>query len=294
MKLTKEQCEYYILIKRMNELMCVDEENRDTYQINEIKTILWERIKKFAKAEMFRMINNIEVDLGDLADIEQELAMVFFEKLPEYDPLKSTPTTYYVRHFRHVISTYIRKYKSKLTQYDANNARKVRYYINEYEKRGISWTIEMIAEKSGLSPKVVKSTIYYSSNARTANVEEAYQLESSLPTPEKSFEEKENDRILAERLLENTTEEELQLIILRTNDNGHKEMLYEKIAEKTGKSVREVKSILNRAICKLNQDKILRNQFGHENRYHCIERLKIQEPTTDLMQEQMEEHFGSL
>ena len=115
-----------------------------------------------------------------------------------------------------------------------------------------------------------------------------------MPTPEKSFEEKENDRILAERLLENTTEEELQLIILRTNDNGHKEMSYEKIAEKTGKSVREVKSILNRAICKLNQDKILRNQFGHENRYHCIERLKIQEPTTDLMQEQMEEHFGSL
>lgn len=38
MKLTKEQCEFYILIKRMNELMCVDEADRDFYQINEIKT----------------------------------------------------------------------------------------------------------------------------------------------------------------------------------------------------------------------------------------------------------------
>ena len=274
--------------------MCVDEADRDFYQINEIKTILWERIKKFAKAEMFRMVNGIEMDLGDLADIEQELAMVFFEKLPEYDPLKATPTTYYVRHFRHVISTYIRKYKSKLTQYDSNNARRVNYYINEYEKRGISWTYDMIAEKSGLSPKVVKSTIYYSKNARTANIEEAYQLESSLPTPERSFEEKENDRILAERLLENTTEEELQLIILRTNDSGHKEMSYEKIAARTGKSIREVKSVLNRAICKLNQDKILRNQFGHENRYHCIERLQIQDRTSDLMEEQMEDYFHSL
>ena len=71
-------------------------------------------------------------------------------------------------------------------------------------------------------------------------------------------------------------------------------MSYEKIAARTGKSIREVKSVLNRAICKLNQDKILRNQFGHENRYHCIERLQIQERTSDLMEEQMEDYFHSL
>ena len=223
----------------------------------------------------------------DYSDLEQELALTFFENLPKYNPLISTPTTYFVRHFRHVISLHIRNHGMNLTQYDANNARKVNKCIHELETQGVKWTYDMLSQRTGLSVKVIKSTMYYASNAVNANVEEAYDLEATIPTPEQALEEKESITVLYERIKANITQEELQLLMMRINPEERKEMPYEKIAMLTGIPIRQVKSSLNRIICKLSQDKTLRNQFGNYNQYRHVSQVKMSDDATKIMEKQM-------
>ena len=80
-----------------------------------------------------------------------------------------------------------------MTQYDSNNARKISNAIAEYNQRGISYTLDMLSTKTGLTQKVIKATIQYSANAKLANVEEAYSLHAKELTPEEMIEKKERD-----------------------------------------------------------------------------------------------------
>ena len=289
MKLTKEQCDFYLLMKGLNEA----KKNSDLKKINDFQTIMWSKIKNFARSEMYRMLKNSKMSPEDYSDLEQELALTFFENLPNYNPLISTPTTYFVRHFRHVISLHIRNHGMNLTQYDANNSRKVNKCIHDLEAQGIKWTYDMLSQRTGLSVKVIKSTMYYASNAVNANVEEAYSIEANIPTPEQAFEEKESMTVLYERIKANITQDEFQLLIMRINPEERKEMPYEKMANLTGMPIRQVKSSLNKIICKLSQDKALRSQFGNYNQYRNVSQLKMANNAASIMEEQMIEFLKS-
>ncbi len=224
MNLTKEQQIFYVAMKKMKELQKNPEEN--LMEIQRIQLFLWEKIKLFAKKEMFRMVGEY-TSADERMDIEQDMVMIFLEKLPYYNPLRTTPTTYFVRYFREKISCYLRNNKVHMTQYDSNNARKISNAIAEYNQRGISYTLDMLSTKTGVTQKVIKATIQYSANAKLANVEEAYSLHAKELTPEEMIEKKERDEALYNAIRRNTNQEELKLLSLRINASGKKERDYE-------------------------------------------------------------------
>lgn len=288
--LTKEQIKFYIALRKIHDL----EENwcdKSDAEIKEIKAILWKGIYRFVKSEVNRMMGAF-TSLEEQNDVMQDCALKFLQKLPDYNPLKATPTTYFVRYFKEVIVGYIRKNHTHLSQYDATNSRKIKVAIAEYEQNGVNWGIDMIATKTGLSQKVVKSTLFYASNARMATIEEAESMASNIPTPEDAFRKKEDTYVLYDRILSRTSERELELLMMRFNIDGEKKMPYDKMSEITNLPIRKIKSIINQAICKLNQDDILREQFGERNKYNQSSRLHMQDTASSIMMDQFTDFFS--
>lgn len=290
-QLTKEQRNFYLALKKIHALEA--QEEPDIPQIKRLKLFLWDQIKYFAKDEMNRMIGRFTT-YEERLDVEQDMAVIFFEKLPYYDPLRSTPTTYFVRYFREKISKFIRTHKVHMTQYDTTNARTINAAIAEYSNRGISFTLDMLSTKTGLSQRVIKSTIQHSANAKRANIDDEEKfLHADIPTPEDAYIKSENEHALADAISRNTTELERKLLFMRVNADGRKEMPFDQIAEITGLSIRDVKAIINNAICKLNQDTALQKQFGNHNQYKFeVEPIAIQDAAADIMQQQMEEFIS--
>lgn len=239
----------------------------DKYEINGIKTELWRLIMNFAYTEMMKITRKYIRASDANQDIMQKMACIFFERLPYYDPLRSTPTTYFVRYFRQAISEYLHTDSQHVTQYDANNIRKVRAAINYYETYNIKWTEEMISLMTGLSKKVVKSTIQIANNSIRASVDEmALTLKSKIPTPEEKIIEEETRHTLEEAINRNLTEKQKELLLLRINPLGNKEISYENVAQSVGMSTREVKRELNRILCILNDDISFRRQYVKKNK----------------------------
>ena len=283
--LTKEQQIFFMGMKKIKALQENPEAN--LMEIQQIQLFLWDKIKLFAKKEMIRMVGNCTTP-DERLDIEQDMVMIFLEKLPYYNPIRTTPTTYFVRYFREKISCYLRNNKIHMTQYDSNNARKISTAIAEYNQRGIHYTLDMLSTKTGLTQKVIKSTIQFSANAKLANVEEAYSLCSKELTPEELIEKREREEALYNAIRRNTNEEELRLLSLRINEHGRKEMPFDKIAECTGLPIREVKATINRVICRLNQDSELRKQYRNHNPYSSVVKpISIQDSACDIMQQQL-------
>lgn len=74
---------------------------------DEVKQLLFENIVRFGMGEANRRIAKYRIDKDARADIQQALALMFFDKLPQYDPRVSTPSTFFVRYFNQVISEYL-------------------------------------------------------------------------------------------------------------------------------------------------------------------------------------------
>ena len=202
---TKEQILFCAWLNSMKKLEMIPAEERtfkQNQEISDLKMKMWQTIVKYARSKLHQMMSSYPHDATDDSDIEQSMCVIFLEQLHNYDPLKTTPTTFFTPYFKQVISQHIRDYKQQLTQHDASNARKINRVINEYEKRGIHWTIEMIATQTNLSYKVVKSTIYYAHNAQKANLEDAGYIQSKIPTPEEVIEVQEANNILYDAIVQ--------------------------------------------------------------------------------------------
>lgn len=286
-----EQIQYYFWLNEMKRIEGIPPESRtyeQTEELGNLKTKMWKGIVRYARGVMHQMMSGYTGSRTDYSDIEQGMAMIFFKNLHNYNPLKATPSTFFTPYFKQVISEYIRGYKKNLTQHDAANARKVNQVIHEYEKQNIRWTIDMVASKTKLSAKVVRNTLYYSRNSKTANIDDVEYLQSKIPTPEEALELKEMQNILSDAITRVATEEEAELLFRRINPDGQKEKPYDQIAKETGKSIKKVKNMINSLTCRLNQDDALRKRFGNQNRYNDFAPLKLQDESAKLEEEQLE------
>lgn len=141
---------------------------------NYTKEQLFGSIVKFGMKTASGMLSKYRLDSDAYMDVQQAQAVIFFEKLPDYDPLKSTPTTYFVRYFKQVISEYLRENTLHLSQYDANNVAKVKRAITYYESHGIMWDEAMLSNRTGLSAKVLRNNTLYI--YKTADVKTGLQI----------------------------------------------------------------------------------------------------------------------
>lgn len=177
---SREQEEFYYLKRELNKVLEEMEElkkRKDEPGVKEkldeleeyrqrLCLSMWVRIKKYAKSEITRMSRDYGATFEQMNDMEQSLCAIFFEKLPQYDPLQSTPTTYFKRYFRQEISGYLRQYHAKMTQYDAANVRKLRKAIDHFKENEMDYNYEMLSQRTGLSILVVKRTLQIADNVK--------------------------------------------------------------------------------------------------------------------------------
>ena len=78
------------------------------------------------------------------------------------------------------------------------------------------------------------------------------------------------------------------------NPDGKKEKPYDLVAKQSGKSIKRVKSQLNQAVCKLNQDDTLRKRFGKINRYSDLRPLELQDNSSALLEQQLETFLSEI
>ncbi|MCI8710332.1 MAG: hypothetical protein HFG99_12580 [Dorea sp.] len=294
--LTKEQVVFYLRKKKLEtfkekrasgQALTYEEEQYE----DKIKADLFASVLKFGMKEAKQILVRYRVDSDAWKDIQQGLAEKFYEKLDSYDPLRSTPTTFYVRHFREVISTYLSKNTLHLSPYDIKNSRKVIAAIQHYESKGIQWTDDMVATRTGLSPKVVRSTLQYRYNTNYVAVdddESCTQIVSKIPNPEDMMLAQEREEVISRAVIEVLEPEEWDILKRRINLDGHKEKSFENIHLETGIPLKEVKSIYNRAIVKLGSSKDIQRLF---NKTH-IKRQKagnvvFQEDTSRILHNQI-------
>lgn len=127
-----------------------------------------------------------------------------------------------------------------------------------------------------------------------ANLEDAGYIQSKIPTPEEAIELQEANNILYDAIQRCTTPEEAELLARRINPDGKKEKPYDLVAKQSGKSIKRVKSQLNQAVCKLNQDDTLRKRFGKINRYSDLRPLELQDNSSALLEQQLETFLSEI
>ena len=69
-------------------------------------------------------------------------------------------------------------------------------------------------------------------------------------------------------------------------------MPYDKIAQETGMPIREVKQVINRAICRMNQDRNLSSAFGHGNPYQKVTPVFMQDNAAQIMEDQLSQFLS--
>ena len=239
----------------------------DELEEEKLKTDLFASVLKFGMREAKKTFMHYQVDSDAYLEIQQDFAEKFYEKLDSYDPLKSTPTTFYIRYFREAISNYLSKNTLHLSQYDVKNSRKIAEAIQFFDKQGIQWTENMIADHTGLTLKVVKSTLQYRQNANYANIddEEFTQLASGMQSPEECVISQEQRRILCQEICSTLTPDERNVLIRKINPDGRKEKSFETVRKETGLAMRETKILYNRAVSKLRCSHELCNFFNIES-----------------------------
>ncbi len=258
--MTKEQNIFITGLDKLDQFDKNRKERELTYaekaEENKIKEVLFESVQNYGINLVRKMTQKYKLPNDSFLDLYQDLAIIFYEKFRLYDPKQTTPCTYFVRYFKQVISSYLIKNIHRLTQYDANNLLKIRKEINYYESKGITWTEEMLSIRTGLSSKVVHSTLIYENASNYAQIEEAYELKSNIKTPEEAYIDKESRETLLNTLIKNSFEDELNLFLMRVNADGPKEMSYANIAKAMNMPVRDVKRKINCYIYKIKQDSV--------------------------------------
>ena len=270
-EMTYEQIQFYKKKKVLERLDAIKSEREWTYEEkqkrDDILLLLWKMVKKFAISEMRKMTQTYVLDNDGYADIEQSLSMVFYEKLPAYDPRISTPTTYFVRYFKQEINGYLLKNSLHLSQYDANNVKIVRRAINYYEAKGIKWTDEMIVNRTNLSAKVVKAALQHQKVMRYKNVDDDISISSKQPTPEQAYIENEQQEALMSLVTEDLTDRERMILEERVNFEGDKYTPYTQVARNLGITEKEVKTVLNNIIPnKARANQKLANMYPTKNK----------------------------
>lgn len=231
---------------------------KERYKKDKIMEGLFATVLKYGMSLANQRLPKYKTDSDAYPEIQQSLATIFFDKLEAYDPLKTKPTTYFAPYFNQEISRYINANSQHLTPYDAKNVSAVRRAKQYYESRGINWDLQMLVNRTGLSPKVVKNTLTIESNSQRALIdEETYELRANSPTPEDEYIKNEEMNVLQNALKQTLDYTEMEFFMYKVNLDSCKERTYNEVAEHYNMPVRDVKKKYSSIVTRLNNNKAL-------------------------------------
>ncbi len=303
---TFEQACFIIGLKALRSMSDETEELRERKK--EIRLFLWDKISNYASSEYIKFTEGRQMCNDSYADAYQSLFMIFLEKLDGYDATKNTPTTYFKCHFRAEICKYLRNDITHLTGNDQANIRKIKAAEAYFDSQNIDYTIEMLAQRTGLSVPVVQNAIIYAHNCNYTNVEDAFGVASKAKTPEQEFLQKEMVETVKESL-ECLSDKEKEYILTAffskeadkfvygTEDKEasvKEELPIKAVAELMGVTPAEATLLRTTALRKLNGLKELQSWNHHLKKKTEKRQIRLQDTATDMMQNNMLSAFGNL
>jgi len=101
------------------------------------------------------------------SDLYSEGVIGVLADLPNYDPTKSAPTTYFDIRIKHQINIYISTQINKISSHYISNMAKINRAITELKQKGINATNQDIAIATGLSVETVMQTIRINESVNT-------------------------------------------------------------------------------------------------------------------------------
>lgn len=242
-------------------------------QIDEINLSLLKLVSRFMDLMIHEKLSRFRIANDAKEDVRQQCIMEFLASLDAYNPRRNTPLTYFRYQWMKCISNYIRDNSQHLTANDSSNLSKLLVHMRDYELRGIQYDIDMLAEKSGLSYRVVQNTLHYAYISEYGNIDdENYQSVASLqPSPQEAVEKEMTQSHLFTTMRKVLTDQELEFLFVKLGlgyspeiglETFAEELNYNELAERFNMQISEVKSLHSSIISKLYHSDLFQTKEG--------------------------------
>lgn len=222
----------------------------------------WDAIRHFAYDEAHRMLKPYHPTSEKFYDVEIELYRTYCEHVADYDINKGKPTTFFVRYFKGAIREFILFNYHNISSYDAQNYRKIKKAIEFYDVQRISYTPEMLSTKTGLSVKIVNSTLKYIDQSHYANIDDTYKEAGTIEGPEESYLKKELSEELMDIINNILTDIEKKVFYTCVNLDGVKKLPFDEVAASLNLPLKQVKTLFNSARIRIAEDESFIRYFG--------------------------------
>ena len=197
-------------------------------------------------------------------DLRQVGYIGIIEAVPNYDPDKGAPATFFTIYIKHNISEYCNNFVQQITPHYANKIKIINETKTQLLSLGLDITPANISMVSGLRLDVVIKSL----NAETMSQQKNCPSESYMdglmtefaPGPEDSFEKEEQMNILTTAIQE-LPNEQREVIIRKYGLFGTEPENNAEISKHTGISVTSIRKYLQKAMVTLKSNESLRAMF---------------------------------
>ena len=228
-----------------------------------------------------------------IANALQECYLVFHERLEFYDPVRSSPTTYYGPRFKRAgFDCLGLRRPDQISDYFYRNMKKIQEAINVLSIENRSIDFQLLEEMTGLSERVIHET-YKRFDIYNGSVEDlAYSLKSNMQTPEQYAIENEEKEALYEAIKETLTPLEFELLQRKIEVDGEFRYTYERLSQMYDIPVRRVKQMINNAKIKLSSNEHIKNQYGRLYGSEIYKQYSFQDNAADVAEKQLFDYFN--
>ena len=228
---------------------------------------LWSEVAFYARGLITAGMDTYIKDKDYRLDLEQDCRLIFYENLMNYNPEISAPTTYFKRYFLQKISEYKHKNSQHMTANEAKNVAKLRFFIQQHEKKGESYDYKTLSQESGISRRVVERTLRRMNTSRQANIEDVIIPTTKDMQPESVYIRREAEDTILKALTDTLTKDEMNFYYDRVYNNGNdnRHMPFKVLAERYNIQPHEAKEKWQTILGKLYIHPLLRKLLPRVN-----------------------------
>ena len=228
---------------------------------------LWSEVAFYARGLITAGMDTYIKDNDYRLDLEQDCRLIFYENLMNYNPEISAPTTYFKRYFLQKISEYKHKNSQHMTANEAKNVAKLRFFIQQHEKKGESYDYKTLSQESGISRRVVERTLRRMNTSRQANIEDVIIPTTKDMQPESVYIRREAEDTFLKALTDTLTKDEMNFYYDRVYNNGNdnRHMPFKVLAERYNIQPHEAKEKWQTILGKLYIHPLLRKLLPRVN-----------------------------
>lgn len=182
-------------------------------------------------------------------ELYQEGCVGILKALPNYDPKRGMPTTYFKPYIQHQMSAFITNFVSQSTAHYQKNSRAINSVINRYQREGKEVSDTDIAIETGINLETIIQTKKIDGkviNHIESTESDFFSMQRQEKSPEEISLENEDQKILIKSIQGLKEIEKDVIVLIYFEDFSQK-----KTAEKLHMRVEDVRNIKEQALKKL-------------------------------------------